>query len=146
MKPESPQASTDGVAVTAHWRRLERMYADAPITRWFGSTLAIVKPEFFHGAGAVHGSVYFRALDDAAFFAVSARVMDVFILTASFHIDLVRPVSAGVPHAEGRVVHSSSRLHLAEATLTGDDGKLLARGHGSFMRSEMRLADFPTYG
>ena len=27
-----------------------------------------VRPDFFHAAGAVHGSVYFKLLDDAAYF------------------------------------------------------------------------------
>jgi acyl-coenzyme A thioesterase PaaI-like protein len=35
-----------------------------------------------HSIHAVHGSVYFKALDDAAFFAVNSLVEDVFVLTA----------------------------------------------------------------
>src|SRR5438132_132473 len=60
-----------------HFRKLERMYQSAPINRYFAPVLRIsegsaqltipVKTDFFHAAHAVHGSVYFKALDDAAF-------------------------------------------------------------------------------
>jgi hypothetical protein len=36
----------------------------------------LVRPDFFHAAHAVHGSVYFKALDDAAFFAVASLVQE----------------------------------------------------------------------
>lgn len=65
-----------------HYRKLERLYAAAPISQWYGATIAIAegqaevriatRAEFYHAAHAVHGSVYFRALDDAAFFAVNS--------------------------------------------------------------------------
>src|ERR1700712_5049933 len=84
-----------------------------------------VRPEFFHAAHAVHGSVYFKALDDAAFFAVSSIVADVFVLTASFNIYLTRPVTDGVLLATGRVVHRSRSLFLAEAELRDAQQKLV---------------------
>jgi acyl-coenzyme A thioesterase PaaI-like protein len=67
-----------------------------------------VRPEFFHAAHAVHGSVYFKALDDAAFFAVNSLVTDVFVLTASYNLYLTRPVTEGALRAVGRVVHRSA--------------------------------------
>src|SRR5262245_55934652 len=104
--PSSPAAGPRRQIPSEHFRRLERMYASAPITAWFGASIAIdegratvtlpVKTDFFHAASGVHGSVYFRVLDDAAFFAVSSVVEDVFILTSSFNIYFVRPVSSGV--------------------------------------------------
>src|SRR4051812_23261804 len=81
-----------------HYRRLERMYAVAPINRFFEPVLHVtegraeisvpVKPEFFHAARAIHGSVYFKALDDAAFFAANSLVTDVFVLTVSFNLHI----------------------------------------------------------
>ena len=132
-----------------HFRKLERMYHGAPINRYFEPTIRIadgtadiempVKPDFFHAAHAVHGSVYFKALDDAAFFAVSSLVTDVFVLTASYNIYLTRPVTDGILHASGRVVHRSRSLFLAEAELVDADRRLVARGSGSFMRSTIAL-------
>ena len=132
-----------------HFRKLERMYDAAPINQYFrpvltvGDALAevaiVVRPDFFHAANAVHGSIYFKAMDDAAFFAVNSIVHDVFVLTVSFNIYLTRPVSAGTIRATGRVVHRSQRLFLAEATLVDGEGRPIGMGSGSFMKSGIAL-------
>jgi uncharacterized protein (TIGR00369 family) len=133
-----------------HHRLLERLYAEAPVTRWFGSSIEIgdgratvtipVRQEFFHGGGGVHGSIYFRALDDAAFFAVNSIVEDVLVLTVSFNLYFTRPVSAGLLRAEGRLVHSSARLFVAESVLYDSGDREIARGSGTFMRSRIPLS------
>ena len=132
-----------------HFRKLERMYSTARINAFFAPTLHItegqaeitvpVRPDFFHAAHAVHGAVYFKMLDEAAFFAVNSLVEDVFVLTVTFNLYLTRPVTAGLLTAKGRVVHASKRLYVAESMLTDDQGKELARGSGSFMRSQIAL-------
>jgi uncharacterized protein (TIGR00369 family) len=137
------------VSDAEHYRKLERMYAAAPISTWYGATIAIgesqaevrfaTRPEFYHAAHAVHGSVYFRALDDAAFFAVNARVRDVLVLTVSFTVHFTRSVKSGELRAVGRVVHGGGRLFLAEAELLDGDGQLLGRGSGVFTRSAIAL-------
>jgi uncharacterized protein (TIGR00369 family) len=133
-----------------HFRRLERMYAGAAINEYFRPVLTVgdgiasvemaVRPDFFHAARAVHGSVYFKAMDDAAFFAVNSIVPDVFVLTVSFNVYLTRPVSDGTMRADGRVVHRSQRLFLAEAELVDGEGRTIGRGSGSFMRSTIALS------
>jgi uncharacterized protein (TIGR00369 family) len=126
------------------------MYASAPVNALFKPRLKIlqgqaelsipVRPELFHAAGAVHGSVYFKALDDACFFAVNSLVQDVFVLTANFNIYLTRPVSSGTLKASARVVHQSRALFLAEGELQNSAGRQIARGSGTFMRSTMALS------
>jgi uncharacterized protein (TIGR00369 family) len=135
--------------MTEHFRKLERAYASAPVTQWYGATIRIddgsaevrvtVRPEFHHAAHAVHGSVYFRVLDDAAFFAANSLVTDVLVLTASFTVHFVRPVSQGELRAVGRVAHQGSRLLVAESQLFDGDGRLLGQGSGIFSRSTIRL-------
>src|SRR5215475_688666 len=130
-----------------HHRKLENMYHAAPINRFYQPRLTIdrgrtelrfaARPELHHAAGAVHGSVYFKALDDAAFFAVSSLVEDVFVLTASFHLHLLRPVSEGMLLARGEVVHETRSSFVADAVLVDADGAQLARGNGSFVRSKI---------
>ncbi len=132
-----------------HFRRLERMYLAAPTNEYYRPALHIeegraeiiiaVKPEFFHAAGAVHGSVYFKALDDAAFIAVNSLVDDVFVLTVSFNVYLTRPISEGEMRATGKVVSRSKRLFIAEAELVDGRGRQIGRGSGSFMRSSISL-------
>jgi uncharacterized protein (TIGR00369 family) len=132
-----------------HFRKLERMYHGAPINQIFAPRLVVgegraevsmaVKPKFFHAAQALHGSVYFKALDDAAFFAVNSLLEDCFALTVSFNVYLVRPVSQGTILATGRVVHRSRRLFVAEAVLLDSAGAEIGRGSGTFMTSSIAL-------
>jgi uncharacterized protein (TIGR00369 family) len=137
------------VSDAEHHRKLERMYLTAPVSQWYGATIAIgdgraevrlgIRPEFYHAARAVHGSVYFRALDDAAFFAVNSRVREVLVLTVSFTVHFARPAMSGELRAVGRMLHGSGRLFLAEADLLDGAGQLLGRGSGVFTRSAIRL-------
>jgi uncharacterized protein (TIGR00369 family) len=137
------------MASQEHFRRLEHMYATAPINQFFRPTLVVsegradisipVKREFFHAAQALHGSVYFKALDDAAFFAVNSLLEDRFALTVTFNIYLLRPVSEGTIQATGRVVHRSKRLYVAESVLVDAAGLEVARGSGTFMTSSIAL-------
>lgn len=139
------------MTLEAHHRRLEQMYHGAPTNAYYRPRLAVgprtatvtieVREEFFHPLGAVHGSVYFKALDDAAFFAASAQVTDAFLLTVSFTVHLLRPVSTGVLTAVGTLVHASKRVLVAEADLVDSDGRPLARGSGTFMRSSVPLSE-----
>jgi uncharacterized protein (TIGR00369 family) len=133
----------------AHFRKLERMYRSSPLNRFIQPSLAVslgraeleipVREDFFHAAHAVHGSIYFKALDDAAYFAVASLVEDVFVLTVSFTVHLERPVTEGVLLAAGNVVFEAKRIFVAESRLTDAEGRELARGTGNFMRSRIPL-------
>jgi uncharacterized protein (TIGR00369 family) len=132
-----------------HFRKLERMYASAPINGYYAPVLRIsdgaadltipIRRDFFHAAGAIHGSVYFKALDDAAFFAANSVITEVFALTVSFTIYFTRPVSEGELRARGTVVHRSRNLIVAEAVAHDSRDKVVARGSGTFMRSQVLL-------
>jgi uncharacterized protein (TIGR00369 family) len=133
-----------------HYRKLEHLYASAPINEYYKPTMHIsdgraevtiaVRREIFHAANAVHGELYFKCLDDATFFAVNSLVDDVFVLTVSFNLYLLRPISTGEMRATGRVVFRSRQLFVAEAELVDQDGKEIGRGSGTFMRSAMPLS------
>lgn len=134
-----------------HFRKLEQLYVAAPISRWYGVSIKIedgcaevripIKKDFYHAANAVHGSVYFRALDDAAFFAVNSRVHDVMVLTVGFSVHFTNPVSEGELCARGWVLHEAGRLYVAESELHDSDGRLLAKGSGTFTRSRIPLSE-----
>ena len=147
-----PTAPLNGTSMTnqdEHYRRLERMYMAAPANEYFKPEITVgdgtaevrlaVRPDYFHAASAVHGSVYFKLLDDATFFAASSLVSDVFVLTASFNIYFLRPISAGTMTARGTIVSRSSRLLIGEGVLTDGDGREIARGTGTFMPSRVAL-------
>lgn len=141
----------------AHFRGLERLYAAAPIQQLFPSRLLLAEegvsrieadlsPRHFHAANAVHGAVYFKLLDDAAFFAANSLVTDMFVLTTNFTVLLTRPVGEGPVVAEGRWVSGRRRTLFAEARLLGPDGEEVGRGSGVFLRSHIPLASLPGYG
>jgi uncharacterized protein (TIGR00369 family) len=129
-----------------HWRRLERMYLDAPINAFYRPVIKIgdrvceieieVRPEFHHAADAVHGSVSFKMLDDAGYFAAASVVYDVFLVTATFTLHLLRPVTEGLLLAKGHIVHSGARQFVCESQLF-NGGKLVAHGVGSYVRSQI---------
>jgi len=138
-----------------HFRRLERMYLGAPNNDYYRPGVTIgegeaeiridVDPRFFHALLAVHGSVYFKAMDDAAFFAANSVVEDVFVLTTSFNIHLLRPISKGTLIAKGTLVSETRSLLIADAELKDERGRLIGRGTGTFMKSRMLLADVEGY-
>jgi uncharacterized protein (TIGR00369 family) len=133
-----------------HYRKLERMYLSAPINDLFSPEIVVsegrseikiqVRPEFYHAAKAVHGAVYFKMLDDAAFFAANSLVEEVFVLTVSFNLHLLRAVSKGKLLARGRVVQHTPRLFFAESELVGGGDQLVARGSGLFVPGRERLS------
>ena len=133
-----------------HYRKLERMYLAAPINEFFKPDITIGKGtaeitvhvddrRFFHAANAIHGSVYFKCLDDAAFFAVSSLVEDCFVLTSNFNLYLHAPVSAGVIRSVGTVVRGGGSSFLAESVLYNQQDEEIARGSGMFVKSKIRL-------
>lgn len=139
-----------------HWRALERLYSAAPINGVFASNLEItgtgtatirfvVKPSCFHAAGAAHGTIYFKMLDDAAFYAANTLVSDRFLLTTSFNLHFTKPVRAGEVVAEGRWISGRRRVLVAEARLVDAKGEEIGRGTGTFMRSRIPLSGLPGY-
>ncbi len=138
-----------------HFVALQNMYLAAPINELYRPSIEVADAEatiemsvserFFHSAGAVHGSVYFKLLDDAAFFAANSLVRDVFVLTTSFTIYLLRPLGAGRLRSVGRVVSRGGSQYVAEAVLCDADGRQAGRGSGVFVRSKIPLAQAGGY-
>ena len=132
-----------------HFKKLERMYLSAPTNDYWKPRLEIgegiatleldVRPDFHHAAGAMHGTTYFKAIDDATYFAVSSLVKDVFVLTATMEIEFLRPVVEGTIRAVGKVERQDERRFWASAELFHDSGVVVGRGRGSFARSRNAL-------
>ena len=149
-----PEGAHNGAAL--HWRALEALYASDPVNRLFRSTLSItgegtsriafdVDEGCFHAAGAAHGTIYFKMLDDAAFYAANTLVSDRFLLTTSFNLHFTKPVRQGRLVAEGRWVSGRRRVLVAEAHLVDEEGEEVGRGTGTFMRSHIPLSGLPGY-
>lgn len=155
MRPEyEPDDALSGEE--AHFRALESLYGSAPINQLFASRLEIpdagvarirfeVGEQYYHAAGAVHGTAYFKMLDDAAFYAANSLVTDYFLLTTAFNLLFTRPIRSGPIVAEGRWISGKRRVYVADARLIDADGEEVARGTGTFMRSRIPLASLPGY-
>ena len=132
-----------------HCRRLEALYHQAACNQYYAPRMVItpgqaqvsiqVEPKYFHGGGAVHGSVYFKLLDDACFFAVNSLVEEVMVLTTSFHLHFLRPISQGAMLAKGQVVSPSPANMVAEGVLYDGKERVIARGSGTFVRGRKPL-------
>ncbi len=132
-----------------HYRHLERLYLQARCNEYYEPFIRIgegvaevrlnVREDFFHGMDAVHGSVYFKVMDDAAFFAANSLVKDIFLLTTAFQVHFLRPVRDGQMIARGRVLHRSRQLWIAEAVVVDGRGREISRGTGTFMKSRVAL-------
>ncbi|MEE4201229.1 PaaI family thioesterase [Erythrobacter sp.] len=144
------------VGADRHYRALERLYNSAPVNSLFASRLSIVEEgrsrleftitrEHFHAAGAAHGTIYFKMLDDAAFYAANTLATDRFLLTTSFNLHFSKPVREGSVMAEGRWVSGRRRVFVAEARLEDEEGDEIGRGTGTFMRSRIALSSLPGY-
>ncbi|MGK0385009.1 MAG: hypothetical protein ACJAVL_001760 [Bacteroidia bacterium] len=98
-----------------------------------------VQEKYHHAGAAMHGAVYFKLLDDAAYFAANSVVEDVFLLTSSFNVNLIRPVASGKIRAVGKLKSQSKNLLIAESTIYNEEGKEVAFGVGTFMKSGVEL-------
>ncbi|MEO5810121.1 MAG: PaaI family thioesterase [Sphingomicrobium sp.] len=155
MPPDTvPPAEASGEQ--AHLRALESLYRSAPVNSLFDSRLTLpaagrseivftVAPTMFHAAAAAHGTLYFKMLDDAAFYAANSIVSDRFLLTTAFNLHFTKPLKAGEARAEGRWVSGRRRVFVAEARIIDSNGEECARGTGTFLRSHIALAGLDGY-
>jgi uncharacterized protein (TIGR00369 family) len=151
-----PEAGPAAAGAEAHLRALESLYRSAPVNALFTSSIEIVEQGFarirfeveesaFHAAGAAHGTLYFKMMDDAAFYACNSMVTDRFLLTTAFNLNFTRPLRAGPVIAEGRWASGKRRVFVGDARLIDSEGEEAARGTGTFMRSHIPLTSLPGY-
>jgi uncharacterized protein (TIGR00369 family) len=138
-----------------HFKRLENMYKAAPLNDFYSPKMTVSKgqaeisielaPKLFHAGQAVHGSVYFKMLDDAAFFAANSLEPDFFVVTTSFTTYLTKPISKGTMKAVGKIANYNRTQFIAEAIVYNSKDQEVGRGNGIFVRSNKRLMDVAGY-
>lgn len=139
------------IAAEEHHRRLERMYLQARINRQhFPSTTIQIGEEqtvvtlevgssYHHALGGAHGLVYFKLMDDSAYFSAQSGVRDAFLYTTQFDVHLVRPITTGRVTATGKLRFASRELWIAESRVLDAHGKEVGFGTGHFARSRQAL-------
>ena len=138
-----------------HFENLIKMYSRASINDFYNPSLKVkegeaeiiidVSEKYFHSGGAIHGSVYFKMLDDVAFFAATTLERDVFVLTTSFTTYFLRPVSQGTLRSVGKVVNVTKTQFLVEAVAYDYKDREVARGSGVFVKSRLPLSEVDHY-
>ncbi len=143
--------------VQLHFEKLIHMYASARINEihFSSSTMNFnadqVEIRFtpdatlHHSMGFVHGSVAFKLLDDAAFFASQAKEQEFALVTTGFNIHFLRIVSDTPLLAIGKLKQKSKNLWISESRLLDNKNRELAFGTGSFMKSNVLLSTIPAY-
>ena len=142
---------SDDTTHEEHFRALEDMYHAAPVNTTIPSRLKVgdgkaeveiqVGSHLWHAAHALHGSMYFKALDDAAFFAANSVETKGFVLTAKFEITMLEMIRTSVIRSVGTLVRREGRKIWAGSVLFDGDGKKVASGEGLFIVSAVPLRD-----
>ena len=128
MPPEGQRAGSG--ARPAHFRALESLYrrgADQPavrIRRSRSPSAGVARIRFDDRPSAIStppapptARIYFKMIDDAAFYACNSLVSDRFLLTTAFNLLFTKPLKAGPVIAEGRWVSGQRRVFVGEARL-----------------------------
>lgn len=132
-----------------HFDKLESLFYAGPINKihkphikvseGFCSIKQTVDPGHFHAGMALHGSVLFKLLDDSAFFAANSMEDEYFVLTGTFNIKFIAPVTSGELIAKGEYVDRDGRKIKAKSKLFVNDN-LVAQGEGVFIVSQIPLS------
>lgn len=139
-----------------HFERLVEMYRRAPIHNFYEgiamtletkkATITLpIDERYFHAAMSAHGSVYFKLLDDAAYFACQTEVKDFFIVTTTFSIELLRPITTGVITAEGTMDFDGKQTFFGASKLFDEKGRICGIGQGQFLKSRMPISEVDGY-
>ena len=156
MPPKDDLNSPFGFNIDGHHRGLEAVFRAAPLNQIFSSTMEIlnegeariefpVDPRLFHAMGGLHGIVHYKAMSDAAFYAANSLFTDRFLVTSSFNLTFMKPVTSGTLIAEGRWVSGRKRILIADARLIDETGEEVARGTGTFAQSPLLLTSQKEY-
>ena len=140
-----------------HYRRLEILFYSAPVNQgiFAGSQMSVTEnkalyeltigEQYFHAAHAMHGAIYFKLLDDAAYFAAASSETEYFILTKSYTVHFKRPVHADLLKAEGSVVSIDEKGITAKSRILNSQGKVVAAGEGHFVKGPTLLSSLAGY-
>lgn len=139
-----------------HYQKLEKMFYGAPIQGFLsGVSVKVsegkaeytlnIKEAYFHGADAMHGAIYFKMLDDAAYFAAASLETEYFMLTKSYTIHFRRPVLVDTLTAIGEVVSVDKGEVIAKSVIYNKEGKVVANGEGIFVKGPKPLSSLSGY-
>ncbi|KAB1065737.1 PaaI family thioesterase [Salibacter halophilus] len=138
-----------------HLKKLENLYYAAPINEALNPTISISEnissiEQFIgqsqcHAGQFAHGSVIFKLLDDAAYFAAASSQTEFFLVTASYEIKFKKPAPVGHYKAIGELIDSSGRLLKAKSKVIDENDQIIAKGKGLFIPTKQQLSHLKGY-
>ncbi|MBZ0216541.1 MAG: PaaI family thioesterase [Fimbriimonadaceae bacterium] len=138
-----------------HFQALEAMMLRTPFVEKFDCAVCVdegtaefsiaITEDLFHGAGGLHGALYFFVMDNAAMLAANSYVIDVCVVTRNFTIQFLKPVSEGRVRATARIIDRRDGHFQVEAILYDSSDREIGRGQGDFVRSRYRLTNTAGY-
>ena len=134
-----------------HFENIIKGYSNAPINQIFKPKMKLnlgeceinmkILKDYHHSANSLHGSIYFKMLDDAAWGASNSYIEDVFLFTYNFNVYLTKPVSNGMIKSKAKVVDKKDGKIKAKSILYDSQKNQIGNGSGIFMRSKYLLKD-----
>ena len=106
-----------------------------------GSLLKIKSDIKHHNfRGIMHGGVIAALMDSSCGASIAPYLKEGEITaTISLHIDYIAATIDGDLFGRGRMIHRGRQLARAEAVITNENEKLIAKGYASFMITSSRL-------
>ncbi|MFH1639590.1 MAG: PaaI family thioesterase [Chloroflexota bacterium] len=100
------------------------------LSRGYAKIRMEVRKDFLNWEDLIHGGVISSLLDQA--FGCSLNTLDNIHVAVQLSINFMSSAPVGeVIHAESKVLHAGRSLGVAEMTVTGANGKLIARATGT---------------
>ncbi|RAP29451.1 hypothetical protein DID76_04140 [Candidatus Marinamargulisbacteria bacterium SCGC AG-414-C22] len=138
------------MSLKKHYSNLVKFYYAAPINQDLKPNLVVkkgkstlittIQERHFHSGNAAHGSIIFKTLDDAAYFAAHSLVQSHFLVTMSLTCQFIKPVFAETITSIGHVIQHSNRFVVSEATSYNKNNDVVAHGTGRFCCSKILLS------
>ncbi|MEN6466864.1 MAG: PaaI family thioesterase [Syntrophaceae bacterium] len=93
--------------------------------------------------GKVHGGVLATIIDSSCGLSVWPHLkQNEFVTTVSLHVDYMSPAHPGdVITARGKLIQQSRTLARAEAVITNQDKKIIAKGYATFVKTPLNGAN-----
>ncbi len=126
-------------------QRLQNMLQMAPFHAWLNLKIRSVTSQGLElempwrdeivsnpAIGSVHGGVLASLIDLTGLYTLNAHGTQA-KATADLRVDYHRPATAGPLIAAGQIVKVGRQISVAETSITGSDGKLLASGRGAYI-------------
>ena len=99
-----------------------------------GRVSLTVRPHHLQGAGQVHGGLIAVLADTAMFRAVRSLLKrGQRTTTIELKVNFLENTNSGLLTSTARIISYQDRLMVGEIEVSGDDGRLIAQGQGTFL-------------